>query len=53
MIHVAPVEDAIVHDLVGDCPCEPRYEVVDDGMIAVHNSIDGLDWPMNWGVWDD
>jgi hypothetical protein len=46
VVHVTPVNDAVVHDTTGgalcDCVCGPDVEFVEDGGVLVsHHSLDG------------
>lgn len=46
--HVVPAEDG--HDADTTCPCGPRVEFEEGGMIVVHNSYDGreaVEWAQN------
>ena len=38
-VHVLPVNDLCEHEESEDCVCGPRVE--EDGMVVVHNSLDG------------
>ena len=39
---VVPVDDIMPHDEESTlCPCEPKVEFINGGMLIVHNSFDG------------
>jgi hypothetical protein len=39
--HVVPENDTIEHVTDGVCPCAPRVEKVGDGLLVVHDAMDG------------
>lgn len=42
MWHVYPTNDLKVHDINGDCACNPIIYIADNGeLLYVHNSYDG------------
>lgn len=41
IVHVLPVNDLKSHEEETTCECEPRIEIVEGGMLVVHNSFDG------------
>ena len=42
IVHVAPIDDAIEHDVSGGpCACCPRVEDAGDGVVIVHDALDG------------
>ena len=44
IIHVLPINDVKPHKESSTCECEPRVEIVEGGMLVVHNSWDGREW---------
>ena len=44
IVHVLPVDDLKPHEESSTCKCEPRIEIVEGGMLVVHNSWDGREW---------
>jgi hypothetical protein len=40
-LHVTPTSDQIEHTLDDACPCGPRTEFVDGGVVVTHHSLDG------------
>ena len=44
IIHVLPIDDLKPHEESSTCECEPRVEIVEGGMLVVHNSWDGREW---------
>lgn len=42
IIHVVPVNDYVEHDHHGRrCTCQPKADVVEGGVLIIHNSWDG------------
>ena len=41
IIHIIPVNDTKEHEEETTCHCNPRVDVVEGGMIVVHNAYDG------------
>lgn len=41
VVHVYPLDDLFPHILDGaDCPCRPKIEEVEGGIVITHNSYD-------------
>jgi hypothetical protein len=40
-VHVIPVNDMREHDEQPGCWCEPRVEAEGEGVVIIHNSMDG------------
>lgn len=40
-MHVMPVNDEVEHDEDQNCVCGPNVEIVSNGVIVVHHSLDG------------
>lgn len=38
--HVIPLNDLIEHTDSLDCPCDPKAEVRENGVLVVHNALD-------------
>ena len=45
--HVVPVGDLKEHDNSPDCWCRPWLDPCADGMLYVHNSLDGRERELN------
>lgn len=50
IFHVYPEHDLVPHETEGDsCPCGPRVEYLDEGVVVIHNAwderIEGIDKP--------
>ena len=44
IIHVLPIDDLKPHEENSTCECEPAVEIVEGGMLVIHNSWDGREW---------
>lgn len=40
-VHVIPVNDLIEHITKSTCICHPRIDIVEGGMIVIHDALDG------------
>jgi hypothetical protein len=42
IVHVYPTDDIMEHEVDGEpCACCPRVEAVGDGIVVMHDALDG------------